>query len=199
MNGLKIVDHGLNLEDWFYYDETSPSGIRWVRNRYGGEHASVVVAMKGSTAGAKSKTTGAWATAVSIDGKRKRILCHRIVWELNNGPIPKGLVIDHIDRNPSNNSLSNLRVVKQSVNCRNSSLSKRNKTGVTGVSFIYDSHGYTYHVAHWYELDGRHKVKYFSTNKYGIEESLSLAISHRDSRIAELNAQGAGYTEGHGQ
>lgn len=34
-------------------------------------------------------------------------------------PLKKGLVIDHIDRNPLNNIESNLRLVKQSVNCKN--------------------------------------------------------------------------------
>ena len=41
---------------------------------------------------------------------------HRVIWEMHNGPIPDGLVIDHIDRNPRNNSIENLRVVTQSQN-----------------------------------------------------------------------------------
>jgi hypothetical protein len=41
---------------------------------------------------------------------------HRIIWVMNNGPIPDGFVVDHIDRNPSNNKLDNLRLVSSSVN-----------------------------------------------------------------------------------
>jgi len=41
---------------------------------------------------------------------------HRIIWVMNNGPISDGLVVDHIDRNPSNNKLGNLRLVSSSVN-----------------------------------------------------------------------------------
>ena len=36
---------------------------------------------------------------------------HRYVWEKHNGPIPKGCHIHHIDGNPLNNDISNLRCV----------------------------------------------------------------------------------------
>ena len=42
-------------------------------------------------------------------------------------------VIDHIDRNKSNNSLDNLRWVPQSLNLLNTKLYKNNKTGYKGV------------------------------------------------------------------
>lgn len=44
---------------------------------------------------------------------------HRIIWSMFNGPIPKGLEIDHIDRNPGNNELNNLRLVTRSHNQMN--------------------------------------------------------------------------------
>ena len=37
---------------------------------------------------------------------------HQIVWEAFNGEIPEGYEIDHIDDDPSNNSLSNLQLIK---------------------------------------------------------------------------------------
>lgn len=40
----------------------------------------------------------------------KTINAHRLVWTWFNGEIPEGCVIDHIDHDPSNNSLSNLRL-----------------------------------------------------------------------------------------
>lgn len=54
--------------------------------------------------------------------KRKYFYCttkagralHRDVWELNNGPIPKGYVVHHIDHNPSNNDIKNLTVLSRS-------------------------------------------------------------------------------------
>lgn len=48
---------------------------------------------------------------------RVRLYTHRIVFYLHHGYWPK--VIDHIDRNKTNNKLENLRDVSQSKNNRN--------------------------------------------------------------------------------
>ena len=44
---------------------------------------------------------------------------HRQVWIYHNGEIPKGLVIDHIDRDRNNNQIENLRLVTHSENNKN--------------------------------------------------------------------------------
>lgn len=44
---------------------------------------------------------------------------HRQVWIYHNGDIPSGMVIDHIDRNKSNNQIENLRLVTPSENNHN--------------------------------------------------------------------------------
>ncbi len=41
---------------------------------------------------------------------------HRIVWEAAHGPIPKGMQIDHLDCDASNNALRNLDLVTPSEN-----------------------------------------------------------------------------------
>lgn len=58
---------------------------------------------------------------------------HRIIWTLVHGDIPADKFIDHIDGNPSNNALANLRLVSLSANSRNSKLDRRNSTGVPGI------------------------------------------------------------------
>lgn len=49
----------------------------------------------------------------------KKLRLHREVWKYHNGKIPKGCVIDHIDRDVSNNQIENLRLATYSMNNRN--------------------------------------------------------------------------------
>lgn len=61
-------------------------------------------------------------------------LAHRIIWLWYYGEWPKEQ-IDHINGNPSDNRIVNLRLVNNSENQKNVKLSKRNKTGVIGVHY----------------------------------------------------------------
>jgi len=54
---------------------------------------------------------------VKVNGKPERY--HRILWVLINGPIPAGLVIDHLDGDKLNNNIDNLRLVSQRENLQN--------------------------------------------------------------------------------
>ncbi len=56
--------------------------------------------------------------SIHTDGKKYTKKVARLVWEAFNG-CPCGLTIDHIDRNPLNNHIDNLRCVSNYVNCQN--------------------------------------------------------------------------------
>jgi hypothetical protein len=56
---------------------------------------------------------------VQREGKRINKLFHHLVAEQFIGERPDGLVIDHIDRNPLNNNVSNLRYITQQENTQN--------------------------------------------------------------------------------
>ena len=84
-------------------------------------------------------SAGSIAGSVNKDGyiqigyKRKPYLAQNIIWEMHNGPIPYGMVIDHIDHNRLNNLLNNFRLVTKAVNNQNKSRASNNTSGMTGV------------------------------------------------------------------
>lgn len=69
---------------------------------------------------------------------RVRLTCgvtfaHRIIFLMLNGYLPKE--IDHIDGNPSNNKIANLREATHAQNARNMKTNSRNTSGAKGVYF----------------------------------------------------------------
>lgn len=59
---------------------------------------------------------------------------HRIAWALHYGVLPDpSMEIDHIDGNPSNNRIANLRLVSQTENLRNKKQYKNCKHGYPGI------------------------------------------------------------------
>lgn len=67
----------------------------------------------------KTKKILGVGVAFTLFGKSKKFLAHRIIWILENGTIPKGSLIDHKDRNPSNNNIHNLRLASHQENAWN--------------------------------------------------------------------------------
>ena len=66
-----------------------------------------------------------------------RYLSHRVAWAMHHGEWPDDQV-DHINGDPSDNRIENLRVVSNAENARNAKRAKNNTSGVTGVSLHSD-------------------------------------------------------------
>lgn len=134
----------------------------------------------------------------------KNWFAHRVIWIMENGYLNPEKVIDHIDCNSLNNEISNFRVVDQDLNVKNSPKRKDNNSGESGVHFTtakgkVSIDSYTYATAAWYPSSGKRLCKHFSVGSLGLMPAFKAAVEHRRQKIAELNAQGAGYTENHGK
>ena len=111
------------LSEYFSYDPTSPSFLRWKINV--GRRIKT-----GDPVGGLS-SYGYYRT--KLNGNE--IAAHRIVWQLHNGEIPKHMQIDHIDGRRVNNDISNLRSASISENLQNQKRSAKNTTGIKGLSW----------------------------------------------------------------
>lgn len=76
---------------------------------------------------------------IKVSGKF--VYAHRVIWALFYGEWPCG-IIDHINRNPLDNRIANLRLATFSLNGANSTLDPRNKTGFRGVRHSMEKNRY---------------------------------------------------------
>lgn len=98
--------------------------LRW-RKGYPGKTGGLV-------AGAACKDKGGNFRYWGIALRGKSVRAHRIAWLLYYGAWPK-YEIDHIDGNPLNNRIHNLRDVDHATNKKNNRNHQNNKTGRPGV------------------------------------------------------------------
>ena len=185
------------MYDWntlFKYDESSPTGLIWI-----GSTARNIVNGKTPAGGRRTDAKGIPSQCRVTIGKSKIYSIHRIIWEMFNGPIPTGMVIDHMNGNPWDNRIENLRVVTHRQNVQNAKKSKRNTSGITGVRWTNkgaSSRVSTYAVA-YYTKDNKDYCKCFSTKKMGLLPAFKAAVCWRQEMINILNKAGENYTERH--
>jgi hypothetical protein len=68
---------------------------------------------------------------LNININKKLHKAHRLIFMMHYGYVPK--IIDHIDGNPLNNCIKNLRPATELQNHHNMGISKRNTSGIKGV------------------------------------------------------------------
>jgi hypothetical protein len=175
----------------FKYCESSPSRLVRLTAWTTGRNHSATLADVGSCVGYKSNN-GYWVT--ELGGLHYK--CHIIIVRLFGYDIPKGHHVDHIDQDKSNNLISNLRVVPRAINVRNQKMRNTNKSGVTGVCIKSKGGKPINYVACWKNhITGKQSSKSFPITPRGFLD----AELYRCLMITQLNAEGAGYTEGHGK
>lgn len=163
--------------DIFQIDLLSPSGLSWRVSR--GTNVKA-----GAPCGYMSDLNY-W----KVEYKGKSVYVHRIVYFLSHGYIDRTKVVDHIDGNPSNNCISNLRMISYEENTRNRKISKTNRSGVSGVHLIHEW------VATWSE-DNKARSKAFPVSIFG-SSAQSLAEQYRLEQLERLNLLNHNYSSRH--
>lgn len=88
----------------------------------------------------KTKTCWLWTGAQFTTGYGKiRVglkegYAHRVCWELVKGPIPEGLLLDHVCHTPTCVNPVHLRLATHAENGQNQKKSSRNTSGFKGVT-----------------------------------------------------------------
>ncbi len=110
----------------------------------------------------RTSTDTAGYAIVTIDGAIQKV--HRMIWIYHNGAIEDKYIIDHKDRNKSNNKIENLRKVTKQEN-----------------SFNSNAKGYYYHkkLKKWRSMIGID----------GVRKSLGCFETEAEAKVAYQNAK----------
>lgn len=156
------------LKELLHYDPET--GIfTWLVTRGGG-------ASSGRKAGAINRRTGYFR--IGLDGKD--YLSHRLAWLYSYGSWPTDQ-LDHIDRDRSNNRISNLRPSNGAGNSNNRGLRSDNTSGFRGVRAVKNKKHVRW--ASYGCVDGKDKyLGRFSTP----EEAASVAEAWRKEHHGEF-------------
>ena len=110
----------LTLEKLFFYLDYVDGNFYW-------KNPTSVRVKKGELA----QVEGNRYFHVSIN--KKRYMLHKLVFFIHHGYVPK--IVDHVDGNPSNNKIENLREADKYQNNWNAKVRKHSRTGLKGVTF----------------------------------------------------------------
>lgn len=110
-------------------------------------------------------------TTLRINGFNYRY--HRILYQLyhNIEEISDVYVVDHLDRNPSNNNIENLRHATFSENCYNTKIRKNNTSGYKGISVVRRGNFRFYYAC--IKTDFSNHNKLFDYCDEGLQDALS--------------------------
>jgi len=169
-SSTKEIDIEL-MNTLFYYDKSSPSGLRNKTEIRTGKDFRIIKKKVGDVVGTLN-SVGYYI----INIKSTLYLAHRVVYALHNNGINNRLVIDHIDRNKQNNSIENLRCVTQKENTKNSAIRSNNTSGIIGIMHDTKRNRFRAYVTN---ALGNQVTRSFSIKLHGFDKALELATNAR--------------------
>lgn len=182
------------LDEVFYYDESSPSGLRWKIDKF--RRGSNKIYSVGDVAGFKQFLKNGTPKAWRVTHEYVSYPVHRIIWVLTHGTISTDLVVDHLDGNAFNNDILNLKLKSYADNSRNQKI-KPTSTGVVGVVRRFNPSGAVCFRVTWRDETGKQIGKNISSTKHGEDMAFELACKLRFSEIQKLKQKGLDYTHRH--
>ena len=151
------------------YDNYEISNMGNVRNKKTG------VILKQST------STGYYKVSLSVNGKSKGLLVHRLI-ALYFIPNPQNKkLVDHINRIKTDNSINNLRWATPSENQMNKSMLKSNKSTKTGVYFDK-------HINRWLVKMYINGIQKHIGNYLNFEDAVKVRKEQEDIHYKEFQA-----------
>lgn len=160
-------------------DENSPSGLTWLpreNSRCSSRFANKIAGCKHTDPKDSYKK---WNLNIRYNEKRLNFICSRVIFLLHHGFLTKGKCIDHIDGNPLNNKVENLRESTRNQNNQNSRRPKTNTSGHKNVC--------------WDKKSGKWRVRIQANGKrhyFGLyedkEEAIRVAIEARKKLHGEF-------------
>lgn len=126
---------------------------------------------------------GTPAGSINTIRNRKRVCLHgkeyynsRVIWTMVHGSIPPNMEVDHLNHNPLDNRLTNLRLVEGKENKKNLGMNSRNNSGFTGVHWCKTRkkwqaciriNGKSINLGRFTELDSAISARKAANLKYG--------------------------------
>lgn len=184
-----------SIKELLQYNELN-GGWVWIKK----PHPRATKVKVGQPAGSANKVTG----YITIGINNHNYYAHRLAWTYIYGDYPDGEqpLIDHINGNPSDNRIVNLRCSSSGENNKNKQIRSDNTSGVVGVNrrekVLLAGKIYAAWVAYWYNENGKLRTKSFNIEKLGEDEARQMATDYRNKqiRLLELN-HGITYSERH--
>lgn len=118
--------------------------------------------------------------------KRRRHYIHRLVWLWHHGWMPKRpMVMEHVNRDKTDNRIENLRVVSSLQNAHNVDYSTtRSETGYRGVCYLKDRNKFLAYCHH----DGKRVFVGHFDDPHTAAEAYNRKILELRGDLVELNA-----------